>query len=124
MEAIQTSEASLAVAVILLALALGLGALALGVSRWRVKPRSREQNPQYEQGRSSEGMTWVQFRVRYAVTALLFVAFDMEMVFMFPWAVAFVRKGLVAFLDMLVFIAILGSAILFAWKQRAFEWEA
>ena len=55
--------------------------------------------------------------------ALLFVAFDMEMVFMFPWAVVFKRLGLVAFLDMFVFIAILISAIAFAWKEGAFDWE-
>jgi NADH:ubiquinone oxidoreductase subunit 3 (subunit A) len=47
----------------------------------------------------------------------------MEMIFMFPWAVVFRQKGLVAFLDMSVFLAILTVAIVFAWKERAFEWE-
>jgi NADH-quinone oxidoreductase subunit A len=51
--------------------------------------------------------------------ALLFVAFDMEMVYMFPWAVVFKRVGLVAFLDMFVFIAILTAAIIFAWEAAA-----
>jgi NADH-quinone oxidoreductase subunit A len=67
--------------------------------------------------------TWVQFRVRYAVLALLFVAFDMEMVYMFPWAVVFKRLGVVAFLDMFVFIAILAAAIAYAWKEGVFDWE-
>jgi NADH:ubiquinone oxidoreductase subunit 3 (subunit A) len=57
------------------------------------------------------------------VLALVFVAFDMEMVFMFPWAVAFREMGIVALIDMFVFIAILVSAIVFAWKSGAFDWE-
>jgi NADH-quinone oxidoreductase subunit A len=74
-------------------------------------------------GARTEHKTWVQFRVRYAVLALLFVAFDMEMVFMFPWAVVFRRVGLVAFLDMFVFVAILAAALAYAWKEGALDWE-
>lgn len=74
-------------------------------------------------GARTEHKTWVQFRVRYAVLALLFVAFDMEMVFMFPWAVAFRRIGLVAFLDMFVFFAILAAALAYAWREGALDWE-
>jgi NADH:ubiquinone oxidoreductase subunit 3 (subunit A) len=77
----------------------------------------------FESGLRSERKTWVQFRVRYFVLALVFVAFDMEMVFMFPWSVVFKRLGLSAFVDMFVFIAILAVAIAFAWKEGAFEWE-
>ncbi len=85
--------------------------------------RPPEQNPPPEHGGRTGHKTWVQFRLRYAVLALLFVAFDMEMVFMFPWAVVYKRVGLVAFFDMFVFVAILASAIFFAWKEGAFDWE-
>lgn len=113
-----------AIAAGMLLVALLLGFLALGFNRL-LGPRTRpaEQNPPPEHGGRTGHKTWVQFRLRYAVLALLFVAFDMEMVFMFPWAVAFKRVGLVAFFDMFVFVAILTSAIFFAWKEGAFDWE-
>lgn len=112
------------VAGVMLIAALALGVLVLGLGRW-LEPRARssDDNPPPEHGGRTGHKTWIQFRVRYAVLALLFVAFDMEMVYMFPWAVVFKRLGLVAFGDMFVFIAILIAAILFAWKERAFDWE-
>ncbi len=115
-------EYGIAAIMLVVACALGLGALGLG--RWVSPPaRSPADNPAPEYGGRTGHKTWVQFRLRYAVLALLFVAFDMEMVFMFPWAVVFRAVGLVAFGDMFVFIAILLSAIIFAWKAGAFDWE-
>jgi NADH-quinone oxidoreductase subunit A len=105
-------------------------ALALALLTVRLPPAFTSRSPRpdptpaYEYGGRTIHKTWVQFRVRYAVLALLFVAFDMEMVYMFPWAVVFKRLGLVAFLDMFVFIAILAAAIAFAWKEGAFDWES
>jgi NADH-quinone oxidoreductase subunit A len=113
-----------AIAAAMLVVALLLGLLTLGLGRVMGPPRRpAEQNPSPEHGGRTGHKTWVQFRLRYAVLALLFVAFDMEMVFMFPWAVVFKRVGLVAFFDMFVFVAILTSAIFFAWKEGAFDWE-
>lgn len=113
-----------AIAAVMLLVALLIGAFALVVSRiLGASTRSSEKNPPPEHGGRTGHKTWVQFRLRYAVLALLFVAFDMEMVFMFPWAVAFKEVGLVAFFDMFVFVAILTSAIFFAWKEGAFDWE-
>lgn len=113
-----------AIAGVMLLVALLLGAAALGLNRWLAPTRRPPaKNPPTEHGGRTGHKTWVQFRLRYAVLALLFVAFDMEMVFMFPWAVVFKQVGLVAFLDMFVFIAILTSAIFFAWKEGAFDWE-
>ena len=112
------------VAGVMLIAALVLGVLALGLGRWLgPRARSSDDNPPPEHGGRMGHKTWIQFRVRYAVLALLFVVFDMEMVYMFPWAVVFRRLGLVAFLDMFVFIAILAAAIVFAWKEGAFDWE-
>jgi len=113
-----------AIAAVMLVLALLLGFLALGLGRFiGPRPRPAEQNPPPEHGGRTGHKTWVQFRLRYAVLALLFVAFDMEMVFMFPWAVVYKQVGLVAFFDMFVFVAILASAIVFSWKEGVFDWE-
>ena len=104
--------------------ALLLGFLALGVGRFMgPRPRPAEQNPPPEHAGRTGHKTWVQFRLRYVVLALLFVAFDMEMVFMFPWAVVYKQVGLVAFFDMFVFVAVLASASFFAWREGAFDWE-
>ena len=116
--------ATYSIAGVMLVVALLLGFLALALGRILGSARrSPDQNPPPEHGGRTGHKTWVQFRLRYAVVALLFVAFDMEMVFMFPWAVVFKRVGLVAFFDMFVFVAILTSAIIFAWKAGAFDWE-
>ena len=66
---------------------------------------------------------WSRFHARYYAMALLFLAFDMEMVFMYPWAVVFVDEGFVAFVEMLMFIAILVLGILYAWRERALDWS-
>lgn len=107
-----------ALVTLLLAIALSVAILALA----RL-PVAGDRQPPYEDGGRTGHKTWVQFRARYAVLALLFVAFDMEMVYMFPWAVAFKRLGFVAFLDMFVFLVILIAALIFAWKEGALEWE-
>ncbi|MBA3658149.1 MAG: NADH-quinone oxidoreductase subunit A [Gemmatimonadales bacterium] len=65
---------------------------------------------------------WSRFHARYYTMALLFLAFDMEMVFMYPWAVVFVREGVTALVEMLMFIVILTLGILYAWRERALEW--
>ena len=117
-----SQDYAIAGAMLVVAVVLGLLTLVAG-RRLGPAPRPADDNPPPEHGGRTRHKTWVQFRVRYAVVALLFVAFDMEMVYMFPWAVVFRRLGLVAFLDMFVFIAILTAAIAFAWKEGAFDWE-
>lgn len=113
----ESSNFSGALAVLLLTLLLAC--LILLPAR---KVRAAPSRP-YEGGGRTGHKTWVQFRVRYAVLALVFVAFDMEMVYMFPWAVAFRRLGWVAFADMFVFLLILIAALVFAWKAGALDWE-
>lgn len=66
---------------------------------------------------------WAQFRFGYPVYALIFLAFDMEMIFMYPWAVVFADLGVSAFLDMLVFIALLAAGIAYAWRMDGLAWE-
>ena len=67
--------------------------------------------------------SWKQYRFGFATYALIFVAFDMEMIFMYPWAVVFAPVGLKAFLDMLVFVALLGGGIAYAWGMGGLKWE-
>jgi NADH:ubiquinone oxidoreductase subunit 3 (subunit A) len=66
---------------------------------------------------------WNQFNFRYYTYALLFVIFDVETVFIFPWAIRFQQLGLFAFIEMLVFVLILVIGLVYAWRKRALEWE-
>ena len=66
---------------------------------------------------------WAQYRFGFGVYALIFLAFDMEMIFMYPWAVVFADIGWSAFLDMLVFIVLLSAGIAYAWGMGGLQWE-
>jgi NADH-quinone oxidoreductase subunit A len=76
----------------------------------------------YESGIDPIGEGWTQANVRYYVFALLFVIFDVEAVFLFPWALVFERLGTQAFVEMVIFIAILALALLYAIRKRVLEW--
>ena len=77
----------------------------------------------YESGIDPIGSGWAQSNVRYYVYALLFVVFDVEAVFLFPWAIVFQRLGTQAFVEMIIFIGILALALLYAIKKRVLEWQ-
>lgn len=72
---------------------------------------------------ASAPAAWAQYRFGYVVYALIFLSFDMEMIFMYPWAVVFADIGVEAFLDMLVFIALLSAGIAYAWGMGGLRWE-
>jgi NADH-quinone oxidoreductase subunit A len=76
----------------------------------------------YESGIDPIGRGWAQTNVRYYIFALLFVIFDVEAVFLFPWAIVFERLGTQAFIEMLIFIAILAFALLYAIRKKMLEW--
>ena len=76
----------------------------------------------YESGIDPIGQGWSQSNVRYYIFALLFVVFDVEAVFLFPWAVIFERLGTQAFVEMAIFIAILAVALIYAIKKKVLEW--
>ena len=76
----------------------------------------------YESGIDPIGSGWAQSNVRYYIYALLFVVFDVEAVFLFPWAVVFQRLGTQAFVEMVIFLGILALALLYAIKKRVLEW--
>ncbi len=77
----------------------------------------------YESGCEPIGGAWIQFNIRYYMFALAFVIFDVETVFLYPWAVAFSQLGLLAFVEALIFIAILVLGLVYAWRKGALEWS-
>ena len=87
------------------------------------KKPSVSKNASYECGLEAEGDAWIQFRVQYYIFALIFVIFDIETIFIYPWAVAFKQLGLFAFIEMVVFLAILAVGLIWAWRKQALEWE-
>jgi len=77
----------------------------------------------YECGVETYGTSWFRFNVSFYLYALLFVIFDIETVFLYPWAVSFRQLGIPGFLEMIVFIAILLVGLAYAWKKGALKWE-
>lgn len=77
----------------------------------------------YECGMESKGDSWIQFKAQYYVYALIFVIFDIEVIFIYPWAVAFKQMGLFALIEMFIFLAILGFGLVYAWKKNVLEWK-
>ena len=95
----------------------------LRVARIRPSAPDAVKNDIYECGVETEGDTWVQFNFRYYLVALIFVIFDVEVVFLYSWAVAFPDLLLVAYVEALTFIAILVVGYLYAWRKHALEWR-
>lgn len=98
--------------------------LALSVSKI-VRPitRGAARRTTYESGVEPIGGAWIQFNIRYYMFALIFVVFDVDTVFLYPWAVAFHRLGVLAFIEALIFILILVVALVYAWRKGALEWS-
>ena len=76
----------------------------------------------YECGEESEGSAWVQFNIRFYVVALIFLIFDVEVVFLFPWAVVFNELGLLAFIEMGIFLLILIVGLAYVWRRGDLDW--
>jgi NADH-quinone oxidoreductase subunit A len=76
----------------------------------------------YECGIETIGDAWVQFKVNYYLYALVFLVFDIELIFVFPWAVAYNQLPLFAFVEMAIFLVLLGVALIYAWRKGALEW--
>lgn len=76
----------------------------------------------YECGEEAEGSAWVQFNIRYYVIALIFIIFDVEVLFLFPWAVVYKELGWLAFVEMAIFLIILIFGLVYVWKKRDLDW--
>ncbi len=90
-----------------------------------ISPKSDNLNKRkpYESGMETIGPIWVQFKVGYYLYAILFLLFDVEVAFLAPWAVVYKNMGLVALVEVLIFLLILGLGLLYAWKKEALKWE-
>jgi len=83
---------------------------------------SYDKKQTYECGEVSEGSAWVQFNIRFYVIALIFLIFDVEVIFLFPWAVVFNDLGILAFVEMAIFLLILITGLLYVWKKSDLDW--
>ncbi len=87
------------------------------------KSENERKKEPYESGMQTIGKTWIQFKVGYYLFAIIFLIFDIEVIFLIPWAVVFKQVGAVALLEIAIFLLILGIGLLYAWKKRALRWE-
>jgi NADH-quinone oxidoreductase subunit A len=78
----------------------------------------------YECGSPSTGGQHLKMSVKFYLTAILFVVFDIEAIFLYPWAVLFQRLGVVGFIEMFLFLSVLTVTLVYCWKKGALEWQA
>ena len=106
----------------LIALGFGLGSLLVGML---VRPRRpyKEKLLPYESGNPPIGEPRARFSVKFYIVAMLFVVFDVEAIFLYPWAVTFDKLGGYAFVEMMLFIIILLVGYVYAWRKGAFDWN-
>jgi NADH-quinone oxidoreductase subunit A len=104
------------------ALTIGLVALAAGSLLGPNKPNAEKLSP-YECGFEAFENTRMKFDVRYYLVAILFIVFDLEIAFLFPWAVVLDEIGLFGFLAMTIFLLVLVVGFIYEWKKGALEWE-
>ena len=110
--------------VVVILTAIALVAVALGIAN-AISPRSF--NPQkgeaYECGIPTRGKSWMQFKVGYYLFAILFLMFDVETVFLFPWAVVVQDLGIYGLVSIIFFLIILVLGLAYAWRKGALEWK-
>nr|AMC31003.1 NADH dehydrogenase subunit 3 [Physaria ludoviciana] len=85
--------------------------------------KGAEKLSSYESGIEPIGDAWLQFRIRYYMFALVFVVFDVETVFLYPWAMSFDVLGVSAFIEAFIFVLILILGLVYAWRKGALEWS-
>ena len=102
-------------------LGLGAGLLAIGKIFRPTRPQEQKYLV-YESGVDPVGSGWSQSQIRYYIYALLFVMFDVEAVFMFPWATQLELYGSFGLIEMLIFVVILALGLLYAWRKKVLRW--
>lgn len=103
--------------------ALGMGGLMLGLGRVLRPVRPQEQKYiTYESGVDPVGLGWSQSQIRYYIFALLFVMFDVEAVFIFPWATRLEIYDMFGLIEMGIFIVILALGLVYAWRKNVLRW--
>jgi len=114
---------------VIVAIFIGLGILLpiVALSLGRVLRPNRplpEKLTTYESGNDPVGIGQIRYNIRYYLFALMFVIFDVETVFLYPWAVAYKELGLAALIEMLIFIGLLLIGLLYAWKKKVLKWDS
>ena len=107
--------------IMLFSIAFAGGVILLG-SIVRLRRPYREKLQIYESGNPPVGEPRERFSIKFYIIAMLFVVFDVEAVFLYPWALVFDKIGLYALIEMLLFIVVLLIGYIYAWKKEAFEW--
>jgi NADH:ubiquinone oxidoreductase subunit 3 (subunit A) len=102
---------------------LGFVSITLTMSRLVAPLEPNEKKlATYECGEVPIGDPWIQFHVRYYIFALIFVIFDIEAVFLYPWGLVFRRLGVFGFVEMMIFIAVLALGLAYAWRKGVLDW--
>ena len=86
-------------------------------------PKDKVKGEAFECGNPPSGSAWNRFSIRFYLTALLFLIFDVEIVFLYPWAVELRQLGILGFVEALIFIAILVVGLIYAWRRGALDFE-
>ena len=109
--------------IVLIFAAIAFAAGGIAVARLFVKGSTNPQKGQaYECGIPTEGSPWNQFNVGYYLFALIFLIFDVELIFMYPWAVVVKKVGMTALVEIVIFLFILFMGFLYAHKKGALKW--
>lgn len=106
---------------LLIALAAGMG-VPWYFTRHQPPPTYSQRAP-FLGGGTPDTHAWNRYHARYYPMTLLLIAFEMEMMFMYPWAVVFVEKGATAVMEMGMFLAILSVGIVYGWREGVFKWQ-
>jgi len=109
---------------ILLVISTVLAAVVIFISTFLGphRPTLRKLQP-YESGMTPLGPAQRRMPIKFYLVAVLFILFDVEIIFLYPWAVTFRQLGLFGFIEMVIFVAILLVGYVYAWKKGALEWE-
>lgn len=86
------------------------------------KSKNAQKGETYECGIPTTGTSWIQFNVGYYLFALIFLVFDVELVFLYPWATVVKETGLPALIEILIFMIVLFMGLLYAWRKGALKW--
>lgn len=125
---VPAENASYLPVIILLVAAVGFALTPLALAwlwakKFSPKKPGQEKNATYECGLESKGDAWVQFRSEYYLYAIIFLVFDVEVIFLLPFAVAFTGLSPIAFIEMMIFIFMLLAGLVWAWRKGVLTWR-